>query len=87
MVNKSTLCMTNLRDITQYIVEKLDLKYQVDVVYKDFTKAFDRVSHSNKLCCLFGFSNELISFFDSYLSNRPLRMITGYQSKATWSAW
>ena len=41
--NKSTA--TNLCNITQYIAEKLDKKCQVDVIYTDFAKAFDCISH------------------------------------------
>ena len=37
---------TNLCNITQYILEGLESKCQVDVIYTDFSKAVDRVSHS-----------------------------------------
>lgn len=63
---------TNLMVLTQYISEVLDEQGQVDVVYTDFTKAFDRIDHNvllNKLDT-FGFSNRLLSFFASYLDRR-----------------
>lgn len=45
---------------------------QVDVVYTDFSKAFDKVPHTELLKVLnyFGFSDHAIKFFSSYLYNR-----------------
>jgi len=62
---------TNLCNIAQCIAENLDNKCQVDVIYTDFTKAFDKVSHSillSKLKNEFGFHGNLVTF--SYLRNR-----------------
>lgn len=63
---------TNLFCITQSISDALDDGSQVDVIYTDFTKAFDRLDHGILLTKLnkFGFSNNLLSFFESYLRNR-----------------
>jgi retron-type reverse transcriptase len=60
--------------VTQFIADCVDNRSQVDVVYLDFSKAFDKISQAvllNKLDS-FGFSSHLISFFRSYLSNRRL---------------
>lgn len=45
---------------------------QVDVIYTDFAKAYDRVNHSALITILksVGFGEPLISWFRSYLSNR-----------------
>lgn len=69
--NRSTT--SNLVSFTQYLGEVLDTGGQVDVVYTDFAKAFDRLDHSVLPFKFdsFGFSNELIQFFTSYLNNRP----------------
>jgi hypothetical protein len=58
--------------VTQFIADCVDNRSQVDVVYLDFSKAFDKISHAVLLSKLvsFGFSSHLISFFRSYLSNR-----------------
>ena len=65
---------TNLVCVSQFIAEVLDASGQVDVVYTDFSKAFDSISHIiliNKLMS-FGFSGPLIGLFASYLSGRSL---------------
>ncbi|XP_050066238.1 uncharacterized protein LOC126555352 [Aphis gossypii] len=45
---------------------------QVDVIYTDFTKAFDRVDHGRLIETLYktGFGEPLLSWFKSYLSDR-----------------
>ena len=37
--------ITNLMNFTQFVSETLESKKQVDIVYTDFTKAFNRVNH------------------------------------------
>lgn len=63
---------TNLFCITQYISEILDSGSQVDVIYTDFSKAFDRLDHGILLCKLmrFGLSIKLLNLIESYLHNR-----------------
>lgn len=63
---------TNLTCITQFIADELDRKHQVDVVYTDFSKAFDRLDHTILVKKLesFGFSRSLVTLFKSYLSGR-----------------
>lgn len=70
MAKRSTV--TNLVAITQYLSNNLDNNKQVDVIYTDMAKAFDRIDHSILLCKLdrIGFSAPLVSLFDSYLSKR-----------------
>ena len=64
----------------------LDEGHQVDVVFLDFSKAFDRVSHQALLhkLCNFGISGELLNWCQDYLSNRRQRVvIDGYSSSLT----
>src|SRR5437588_8554525 len=63
---------TNLICATQYISESIDMQIQTDVVYTDFSKAFDSLNHDilRKKLRNFGFSDNLILFFKSYLTNR-----------------
>ena len=64
----------------------LDEGHQVDVVFLDFSKAFDRVSHQALLhkLCNFGISGELLKWCQDYLSNRRQRVvIDGYSSSLT----
>ena len=70
MKQRSTI--TNLAIITDVLAKALDNGKQVDVIYIDYEKAFDKVDHNillAKLNC-FQFSSPLIRFFSSYLSNR-----------------
>jgi len=68
--NRSTT--TNLVCITQYISDAMDKGGQVDVLYTDLAKAFDRVDTGILLQKVkaFGFSFQLVNFFKSYLTSR-----------------
>lgn len=58
--------------LSQTAIIALDNHSQTDTIYTDFSKAFDRLDHSILLSKLnnFGFDNNLLIFFQSYLSNR-----------------
>jgi hypothetical protein len=59
-----------LLQVLQEIGEMLDTRIQIDLVYLDFAKAFDRVDHQllvNKLKN-FGISVTLLNWFEDYLS-------------------
>lgn len=68
--NRSTI--TNLAIFTHFTSSALDNHLQVDTIYTDFSKAFDRVDHHLLLLKLenLGFDEKLISFFRSYLLKR-----------------
>ena len=63
---------TNLFLLQNYILESFKNKCQVDVIYTDFSKAFDKVNHSHliKKLSLYGFHGSLLQWFASYLTNR-----------------
>nr|CAH7727822.1 unnamed protein product [Callosobruchus chinensis] len=76
-------CVTNLACLTQTICESLDDRGQVDVVYMDIQKAFDRIDLGILLKKLgfFGFTDGLLSLFKSYLFNRNQYVeLEGYRS-------
>ena len=63
---------TNLCEFTQFISFALDHRLQVDVLYTDLTKAFDRVDHCillNKLKAM-GLCDNLLFLIKSLLFNR-----------------
>jgi hypothetical protein len=65
---------TNLLVLQDFIVGGLESNYQTDVIYTDFSKAFDRVNHKlliSKLNSL-GIHGKLLSWFESYLNSRSL---------------
>src|SRR5699024_2835455 len=66
--------ITNLATFTQFVCEAIDAGSQVDAVYTDFAKAFDRIDHSLVMRKLevFGFSNKLLCLFKSFLTARNL---------------
>ena len=75
---------TNLVCMTQYIANCLDKGGQVDVIYTDLTKAFDKVDFRillNKLAA-FGFSAHVVNFFMSYLYGRSC--IVTYNGFHSW---
>jgi len=56
---------------------------QTDVIYTDFSKAFDSVNHSILIAKLrlFGIHNPLLSWFSSYLDDRSQQVkINGFLS-------
>lgn len=70
---------SNLLIYTTDIFNALECKCQVDSIYTDFAKAFDRVDHSlliNKLKIV-GFSDGLLSWLKSFLSNRKQKVKIG----------
>lgn len=63
---------TNLCTFTQYAVESMEKGLQVDTVYLDLSKAFDRVNHRlllKKLKC-WGFTDKAVGLMQSYLCGR-----------------
>lgn len=60
---------SNLLNFSEFCVPIVDTGGQVDVIYTDFEKAFDRVNHLSLLSRLnyFGVSDSLLYLFCSYL--------------------
>ena len=64
--------VTNLLETMDSILEILDQVSPVDILYFDFKKAFDRVSHNRlllKLKCL-GIEGMLLNTIKDFLTNR-----------------
>ena len=64
--------VTNLACFMQDTYDALDEGLQVDTIYTDFSRAFDRVDHKILLTKMasMGFCENLILFFQSYLNER-----------------
>ena len=64
--------VSNLLCVTQFISEVIDKGSQVDVIYTDFSKAFDRLDHALLLNSLnrIGLCTGLVNLFQSYLTER-----------------
>ncbi|CAH8497539.1 unnamed protein product, partial [Schistosoma bovis] len=73
---KGYSCITNLLTAVDRWTSILDCKGKVDVIYLDFSKAFDKVNHLcliNKLKRL-GIRPPLIDWLTSYLKNRHFKV-------------
>ena len=70
-------CTTQLIQVYHNILEALDKRNEIDIIYLDFTKAFDKVSHPLLLQKLgeFGFLGRLLMWLGSYLSGRKQRVV------------
>ena len=75
---------TNLAVFTQYVSRSLDARKRVDVIYTDFSKAFDSLDISTLLHRLgiYGASRPLLKLFASYLMERKAYVsYNGFQSE------
>lgn len=64
--------ISNLMVFTDYCISQFEARLQVDAVYTDMSKAFDKLSHEillHKLRCL-GIHSSFLNWFSSYLHNR-----------------
>lgn len=74
---------SNLLEFCTYVCNSFNERLQVDAIYTDFQKAFDKVNHSILLKKLeqIGIHGDLLRWVKSYLYNRTqLVLINGYKS-------
>lgn len=78
---KGRSILTNLGNYSNFILCNLDSGEQVDVIYTDFAKAFDKVDHGILLAKLevMGFSDSVLLWIKSYLSNRTLSVRVNHE--------
>jgi len=76
---KGRSTVTNLLGYTEQLQQCLGSGGQLDVIYTDFSKAFDRVNHNILLVKLqkLGVNGKLLDWFGSYLKGRSLRVQIG----------
>ena len=69
--------VSQLSQVVHEFAKALEMRHQVDIVYLDFSKVFDRVPHEKLLYKLeyLGFSGPLLSWFRSYLSGMRHRVV------------
>ena len=86
-VMKGRSTVSNLVCKAQFLCESLDRGNQVDVIYTDFSKAFNRLDHSTLISKLdnFSFSYPLLRLIQSYLLNRhQFVQYRGYKCASFW---
>ena len=75
--NKS--CITNLFETMDIITQAHASEYPIDILFLDFAKAFDSVSHS-KLCkklAQLGLNANLLKWCKGFLSSRTQTVVIG----------
>ena len=70
-------CLTNLLEFYNYVFSNYDERIPSDIIYLDFSKAFDTVPHKRLLIKLkaHGIGAQLCSWIESWLSNRKQRVV------------
>lgn len=63
---------TNLLSFSEHVIEQIDAQGQLDTIYTDFSKAFDKISHEKLLRRLadVGLPESLVEWCKSYLTGR-----------------
>lgn len=75
---------TNLLSFTDFVTSNMDSGGQVDSIFTDYSKAFDRIDHVILLDKLLaaGIHGNLLRWFSSYIENRSqVVAVSGYSSK------
>ncbi|KAJ0180561.1 hypothetical protein K1T71_003965 [Dendrolimus kikuchii] len=74
---KKRSTVSNLLIFTDFVFKSMDNRIQVDTVYTDFRKAFDKVDHDILLRKLAfnGIRGNLLRWFTSYIKNRSQRVV------------
>lgn len=74
---KGRSTVSNLISLNSYLTEAMDNGHQVDVVYTDYSKAFDRIPHKLLLFKLHkvGICGDLFRWFSSYIDNRTQAVV------------
>ena len=65
-------CVTQLTSVLHFIGSQMDAGKQIDIIYLDMSKAFDKVDHTKLLGRLhqYGITGKLHDWFRSYLQGR-----------------
>lgn len=69
--------VANLALLNDYVTEAMDSGLQVDVVYTDYSKAFDKIDHTlliSKLNAM-GIHGDLLRWFSSYIDKRSQAVV------------
>jgi len=82
---KKKSCLTNLLEYLETVQNSTDLGDSVNVIYLDFAKAFDKVSHRKLAQVLkaHGIRGKILQWIISWLTDRSQRVI--YNSRS--SGW
>lgn len=84
--HKSTI--TNLVESTSTFINNMEAGFQTDVIYTDFSKAFDILPHSVILLKLkkLGFPEYFLKWINSYLNDRTYTVLFRYSCSSPYKA-
>ena len=84
---KGKSCLTNLLSFYRTVYEAADADDSYDVIYLDFSKAFDRVPHERLLRKIkaHGIEGDVYKWIKSWLSNREQRVVVNGE-KSDWGS-
>ncbi|KAL0829565.1 hypothetical protein ABMA28_003076 [Loxostege sticticalis] len=76
---------TNLVSFTEDLAESMDANKEIDVVYTDFSKGFDRVPHNTLVAKLSscGFFGSMLDWLRSYLEERKFYVVVNGFASST----
>ena len=81
---KGKSCVTQLFEFMEDITEAIDQGHEVDVIYLDYSKAFDKVPHKRLLTKIsgYGITGNVLNWIGDILRNRKQRvMVNGASSE------
>ena len=78
-------CVTNLLETADFLTDSMSRRQPADVIYLDFAKAFDKVSHELLLVKLsaYGIPGLLTNWIRAFLRDRKQRVVIG-DSRSEW---
>ena len=82
---KGKSCLSNLLEFLEFVTDHVDQGRDVDIIYLDFSKAFDKVSHRNLAIKLqgLGIVGSIQSWIREWLNERKQRVILN-GTKSSW---
>ena len=81
---KGKSCVTQLHEFMEDITDAIDQGHEVDVIYLDYSKAFDKVPHKRLLTKISGYEikGNVINWIGDFFRNRKQRvMVNGISSE------
>jgi len=78
-------CLTDLLSFLEFVTKGLDKGEDIDVIYLDFSKAFDKVPHKRLIYKLqsFGINDVFSNWIANWLSSRKQRVVLN-GNKSSW---
>ena len=79
---KGKSCCTNLLEFFEHITTKFDDGKATDIIYLDFSKAFDKVPYKQLLSKIksFGIDGKIFNWLEDWLKNRKQRVVLNGKS-------